>query len=106
MTEILSAQAEETQKRIQGATNVALQTQSEVRTLSLLAQTADITAKMASEKVEREVESLQGNLQVQRAASKHEAQVAKSAQDLIARKLQEAQQTIQATASVSQKYKE
>ena len=43
---------------------------------------------------------------MQRAASEHEAQVAKSAQDLIARKLQEAQQTIQATASVSQKYEE
>ena len=69
MTDILSAQAEETQKRIQGATSVALQTQSEVRTLSSLAQTADITAKMASEKVEREVESLQHDLQVQRAAS-------------------------------------
>ena len=32
--------------------------------------------------------------------------MAKSAQDLIARKLQEAQRTIQATASVSQKYEE
>ena len=58
MTEILTAQAEETQKRIQGATSVAMQMQSKVRTLSLLAQTADLMAKMASEKVEREVDSL------------------------------------------------
>ena len=63
-------------------------------------------AKMASEKIEREVESLQRELQVQRAALVQEAQAAKSAQDIIARKLQETQQTVQATASISQKYEE
>ena len=56
VTELLSAQAEETQKRIQGATSVAMQTRSEVRTLSSLAQMADLTARMALEKIEREVE--------------------------------------------------
>ena len=55
---MLSTQAEETQKCVQGATSVPLQMQQEVRTLSSLARTADLTAKMASEKIEREVESL------------------------------------------------
>ena len=56
---ILSVQAEETQKRVQSATSVALQMQQEVRTLSSLACTADLTAKMTSEKMEREVEAMQ-----------------------------------------------
>ena len=43
---------------------------------------------------------------MQRAAAQQEAQVSKSTQDIIARKLQEAQQTIQATANISQKYEE
>ena len=62
MTSILSVQAEETQKRVQNATSVALQTQQEVRTLSSLARTADLTAKMTSEKMEREVEVMQQEL--------------------------------------------
>ena len=66
VTDLLSAHAEETQRRIQGATSVALQTRSEVSILSSLAQTANLTAKMASEKIEREVESLQQALQVQK----------------------------------------
>ena len=101
---MLSAQAEETQKRVQGATSVVLQMQQEVWTLSSLARTADLTAKMASEKLEREVESLQRELTVQKIASVQEAEATKSAQDVIARKLQEAQQMIQTTTQVSQTY--
>ena len=67
--------------------SVALQTQQEVCTLSSLARTADLTAKMASEKIEREVESLQRELTVQKIASVQEAEATKSAQDVIARKL-------------------
>ena len=74
--------------------------------MSLLVCTADLTAKMTSEKMERAVESMQQELQVQKALSVQEAQVARSAQDVIARKLQEAQQTIQATMNGSQKYEE
>ena len=106
MTDLLSSQAEETARRIQGATNVAMQTRSEVHTLSSLARTADLTAKMASEKVEREVQAIQQELQAQKMASMQEAQAAKSAQDVIARKLHEAQEVIQATTSISQKYEE
>ena len=97
---------EETQKRVQSSTSVALQMQQEVRTLSSLARTADLTAKMTSEKIEREVEAMQQELQAKKALSVQEAQAARNAQDIIARKLQEAQQTIQSTASVSQKYEE
>ena len=58
---------------MQGATSVALQTQQEVRTLSSLARTADLTAKMTSEKMEREVEAMQQELQAQKALSVQEA---------------------------------
>ena len=75
---MLSAQAEETHKRMQSATSVAMQTQQEVRTLSSLARTADLTAKMASEKIEREVEVLQSELQAQKMLATQEAQASKS----------------------------
>ena len=47
---------------------------------------------------------MQRELQAQKALSVQEEQAARSAQDVIARKLQEAQQTLQATTSVSQRY--
>ena len=106
MTSLLSTQAEETQKRVQSATSIALQTQSEVRTLSSLARTADLTAKIASAKIEEEVEIMHRELEKQKMLSEQEAQVARSAQGVVARKLQEAQQMIQATTTVSQKYEE
>ena len=59
---------------------------------------------MASEKIEREVESLQQELTVQKIASIQEAEATKSSQDIIARKLQEAQQMIQTMTQVSQTY--
>ena len=59
MIDILSAKADDMQKHIQSATSVAIQTQQEVRTLSAMARTADLTAKMTSEKVERQVETMQ-----------------------------------------------
>ena len=106
VTEFVSSQAEETAKRIQGATSVAMQTQQEVRTLSSLARTADLTAKMASEKVEREMQTVQQELRAQKIAAMEEAQVARSAHDVMNRKLLEAQETIQATTDLSQKYEE
>ena len=59
MEDVFTIQAEDTQKRIQSATKVAIQTQQEVSTLLALARTADLTAKMTSEKMEREVEAMQ-----------------------------------------------
>ena len=58
-----------------------------MRTLSSLARTADLTAKMTSKKMEREVEAMQQELLAQKALSVQEAQAARSAQDIIARKL-------------------
>ena len=58
MTSILTAQADDTQRRIQSATKVAMQTQQQVQALSALARTVDLTAKMAAEKVERQMETV------------------------------------------------
>ena len=101
---MLSAQAEDTQKRVQSATSVAMQTQRDVQTLSALAHTADLSAKMTSEKLEREIEALQQQLQAQKMLATQEAQVSQSNQDVIARKLKEAQQMIQTAATTSQMY--
>ena len=59
VAELLTTQADDTQKCIQGATRVALQTQQEVQPLSALARTADLTAKMATEKAERQFTEVQ-----------------------------------------------
>ena len=71
-----------------------------------MARTADLMAKMTLEKVEREVESMQQAIQAQKTLSVQEAQAAKSAQDAIAKQLQEAQKAVQATANLSQRYEE
>ena len=63
---LLSAQAKETQERVQSATSVAMQTRADVRTLSTLARTADMTAKIASERVERGIETMENELQMQK----------------------------------------
>ena len=94
MQSILSAQAEETQKRVQSATSVAIQTRQEVRTLSSLAHTADVTAKMAAEKIERGIETMENELQMQKALSVQEAQASRSAQDILTRQLKAAQENI------------
>ena len=104
VSSMLSAQAEETQKRVQSATSVAMQTKQEVYTLSSLARTADLTAKIASEKVERGIEAMEQELQAQKALSVQEAQASRIAQEDIAKRLQEAHDTIQATANLSQTY--
>ena len=83
VTDILTAQADDMQKRIQSATKVAMQTQQEVQTLSALARTADLTAKTAVEKVERQMEIVQQAIQAQKILSMQEAQTAKAAQDTI-----------------------
>ena len=81
-----------------------MRTQQEVRTLSAMARTADLQSKMTSEKVEREVGALQQQLEQQKMLASQEAQASRSTQDVIARKLQEAQQMIQSTATTTQTY--
>ena len=63
MTDVLSAQAEDAQKKIQSVTKVVMQTQQEVRTLFALARTTALTTKMAAEKVERQVETIAQKIQ-------------------------------------------
>ena len=83
MAEVFTAQAEDTQKRIQSAMKVAIQTQQEVSTLSALARTADLTAKITAEQVERKVATVQQQMEEQRMLSAKEAEVAKMAQATI-----------------------
>ena len=71
-----------------------------------MARIADLTAKMTSEKVERQVETMQQAIQAQKTLSMQEAQAAKIAQDAISKQLQEAQKAVQATTSMSQRYEE
>ena len=59
VSQILTAQVEETQKRLTGTASLARETQAQVRTLSHIARTADMTAKIASEQVERQVATVQ-----------------------------------------------
>ena len=52
LSEVLSAQAKEAQKKIEDATQVALQTQQDVRGISTLARQADFTAKKTAAEME------------------------------------------------------
>ena len=58
VSDILTAQAKDAQRKIQGATCVAIQMQQEVHTLSVFAKTADLMAKMTAEKMERQMEAV------------------------------------------------
>ena len=77
------AHAEDAQKKIQGATRVAMQTQQEVHTLSALARTADLTAKMAAEKMERQMEAVKQQIEESKRQAVQEAQMAKVSQETI-----------------------
>ena len=69
-----------------------MQMQQEVQNLSALARTADLTTKMAVEKVERQVAIVQQQLQEQKMQSVQEAQSTKAAQETITQQLTAAQQ--------------
>ena len=60
-----------------------MQMQQEVQNLSALARTTDLTAKMAVEKVERQMATMQQQLQEQKIQSVQEAQLTKAAQKTI-----------------------
>ena len=79
VTSMLTAQVEETQKRVSGATSLAQQAQAPVRTLSTIARTADITTKIASEQVERQVATVQQQIQEQQRLSAQESEAQKAA---------------------------
>ena len=107
-TKILATQADDTQKRIQSVKRVAIKMQQEVLTLSALACMADLTAKTATKKVERQVAIVQQQMKEQQMllAKKKEAEVAKVAQATTTKQLEDAQKIVQATTSMPQRYEE
>ena len=58
VTQVLSAQADEAQKKIQSATQVAMQTQREVQGLSTLARKVEYTSQITAAKVEKQLEEM------------------------------------------------
>ena len=75
-----------------------------MQTLSALARTADLTTKMAAEKVERQLEIVQQQIREQKTQSLQEAQFAKVAQDAIAKRLADAQKAAETLMTVTQQY--
>ena len=58
VTQVLSAQADEAQKKIQSAIQVAIQTQREVQSLSTLARKAEYASQITAAKVEKQLEEM------------------------------------------------
>ena len=100
VTDILTTQVDDTQKQVQSATKIAMQTQHEVQTSFALPRIADLVAKMVAEKIERQMEAMQQQMQAQKALSLQEAEAAQVAQATIPKQLEEAQRATQATANL------
>ena len=101
MSQALSAQAEEAQKKIEDATQVALQTQQDVRGISTLARQADFTTKKTAADMEMQIKQMAQRLAEQGLQAERRAQAAKIEQDKLVQQLAEAQRQIQMTASTS-----
>ena len=94
----------EAQKTIEGATQVAVQTQREVRGLSETARKAEYTAQIAASKVEQQAEDIARQVKEQKEQSMKEARAMQSAQEKMAQQLEEAQKAVQSTVNLSQYY--
>ena len=66
MEQILSTQAIEVQRTIQGATQVVTQTQCEIHGLSNMARKVEYTAQMTTAKVERQAKEIAQQVQMQK----------------------------------------
>ena len=104
MSQALSAQAEEAQKKIEDATQVALQTQQDVRGISTIARQADFTAKRTAAELEVQIKQMAQRLAEQGLQAERRSQAAKIEQAKLVQQLAEAQRQIQMTASTSQPY--
>ena len=100
----ISAQAMEAQKTIEGATQVAVQTQREVRGLSETARKAEYTAQITASKVERQAEDIARQVKEQKEQSMKEAKAMQSVQEKMAQQLEEAQKAVQSTVNLLQYY--
>ena len=106
MTQVLSAQADETQKKIQSATQVVIQTQHEVQGLSALARKAEYASQITIAKVEKQLEERTQQVQEQKTQSALEMQAAQKAQAMFAQQLSEAQQVAKSSVTKTQQYEE
>ena len=101
----ISAQAMEAQKTIEGATQVAVQTQREVKGLSETARKAEYTAQITASKVERQAKDIARQVQEQKEQSMKEARAMQLVQEKMAeQQLEEAQKAVQSTVNLSQYY--
>ena len=99
---VLSMQAEEAQRKIEDATKVAIQTQSDVRDISTLARQADFTAKKTAADMEMQLQQMSQRLAEQSLRMERQSQSARLEQQKLAQQLAEAQRSTQVTATSSQ----
>ena len=94
----------EAQRTIQGATQVAVQTQREVQGLSDMARKVEYTAQLTASKVEKQAEDIARQVQEQKEQSMKESKAIQEAQEKMEQQLQEAQNAVQSTLNLSQYY--
>ena len=101
---MLSAQAEEAQKKIQSATQVAMQTQRDVQGLSALGREAQVIGQKTTSEMQGKVQAMAQQVQEQTSQTVQQAQEAKIAQEQMAQQVAEAQRTAMSTTATSQQY--
>ena len=101
---VLSKQAEEVQRKIEDATKVAIQTQSDVHDISTLARQADFTAKKTAAEMEVQIKQMAQRLAEQSLQAERRAQAAKVEGENLARQLADAQRGTQTSVTTSQHY--
>ena len=104
LSQVFAAQSESAQQNIQKATQVAVQTQREVKDLTFRAQKAENAAQVATAKMEQQLQEMTQQMEQQKLQVVQEAQLTKEKQEKLARQLAEAQQTAQSSALLSQEY--
>ena len=101
---MFAAQSESAQQNIQKATQVAVQTQREVKDLTFRAQKVEYAAQVATAKMEQQLQEMTQQVEQQKLQAVQEAQLTKEKQEKLAQQLAEAQQTAQSSALLSQEY--
>ena len=104
LSQVFAAQSESAQQNIQQATQVAVQTQREVKDLTFRAQKAEYAAQVATAKMEQQLQEMTQQVEQQKLQAVQEAQLTKEKQEKLAQQLAEAQQTAQSSALLSQEY--
>ena len=104
LSQVFAAQSESAQQNIQKATQVAVQTQREVKDLTFRAQKAEYAAQVATTKMEQQLQDMTRQMEQRTLQAVQEAQMTKERQEKLTQQLAEAQQTAQSSALLSQEY--